>query len=56
VRQLKILIRGQDVETLAGHLDLTGFFPVALPQPPEPPTTPGAPVAPASLSAPSGAP
>jgi spore germination protein GerM len=28
-RRLKILIRGQEVETLAGHLDLTGFFPLA---------------------------
>lgn len=28
VRRLKILIRGQQVDTLAGHLDLTGFFPV----------------------------
>jgi spore germination protein GerM len=28
VRQLKILIHGQEVETLAGHLDLTGTFPV----------------------------
>ncbi len=28
VRRLKILIHGQEVETLAGHLDLTGFFPV----------------------------
>jgi hypothetical protein len=26
VRRLKILIHGQEVETLAGHLDLTGFF------------------------------
>jgi hypothetical protein len=26
LRQLKILIHGQEVETLAGHLDLTGFF------------------------------
>ena len=37
VRRLKILIRGQETETLAGHLDLTGFFPVqpeaALPAP-----------------------
>ena len=36
-RRLKILIRGQETETLAGHLDLTGFFPVqpeaALPAP-----------------------
>jgi len=29
VRQLKILIHGQEVETLAGHLDLTGAFVVA---------------------------
>jgi len=28
VRRLKILIHGQEVETLAGHLDLTGLFPV----------------------------
>lgn len=26
IRQLKILIHGQEVETLAGHLDLTGMF------------------------------
>ena len=29
VRRLKILIHGQEVETLAGHLDLTGTFVVA---------------------------
>lgn len=29
VRQLKILLHGQEAETLAGHLDLTGFFPVS---------------------------
>jgi hypothetical protein len=28
VRRLKILIHGQETETLAGHLDLTGYFPV----------------------------
>jgi len=28
VRRLKVLIHGQEVETLAGHLDLTGFFPL----------------------------
>lgn len=28
VMRLKILIHGQEVETLAGHLDLTGFFAV----------------------------
>jgi spore germination protein GerM len=26
LRRLKILIRGQEAETLAGHVDLTGFF------------------------------
>jgi hypothetical protein len=29
IRQLKILVHGQDAETLAGHLDLYGLFPVA---------------------------
>jgi hypothetical protein len=29
VRRLKILIRGQEVDTLAGHLDLTGSFVVS---------------------------
>jgi hypothetical protein len=28
IYRLKILIRGQEAETLAGHLDLTEFFPV----------------------------
>jgi len=28
IRRLKILIHGSDAETLAGHVDLTGFFPV----------------------------
>lgn len=28
VQRMKILIHGQEVETLAGHLDLTGAFPV----------------------------
>jgi hypothetical protein len=28
VRQLKILLHGQEADTLAGHLDLSGFFPV----------------------------
>ncbi|MGH9704148.1 MAG: hypothetical protein ACRD4K_12310, partial [Candidatus Acidiferrales bacterium] len=35
LRRLKILIHGQEAETLAGHVDLTGFFdlnpPVAAP-------------------------
>src|ERR1700682_1543418 len=29
IRQVKILIHGQDAETLAGHLDLSGLFPVS---------------------------
>jgi spore germination protein GerM len=29
VKRLKILIHGQEVETLAGHLDLSGAFPVS---------------------------
>jgi hypothetical protein len=28
IRQLKILVHGQEAETLAGHLDLHGYFPV----------------------------
>jgi hypothetical protein len=31
VHSLKILIHGQEVDTLAGHIDLTGFFPAAAP-------------------------
>lgn len=46
VRRVKILINGQEVETLAGHADLTGFFelrPPAAPAKPEltPSGTPG---------------
>jgi spore germination protein GerM len=41
VRRLKILIHGQEVETLAGHLDLTGTFPVnARPVVPAPTSVP----------------
>jgi Sporulation and spore germination len=29
IKRLKILIHGQEVETLAGHLDLSGTFPLA---------------------------
>lgn len=29
IRQLKILVHGQEAETLAGHMDLYGLFPVA---------------------------
>jgi Sporulation and spore germination len=38
LRRLKILIHGQEVETLAGHVDLTGFFdltPTAAQSPPQ---------------------
>ena len=28
IRQLKVLVHGQEADTLAGHLDLYGFFPV----------------------------
>jgi Sporulation and spore germination len=49
--RLKILIRGQEVETLAGHLDLTGFFPLAPPTP-LPDATPAADAAPAADTAP----
>ncbi|MGD0428899.1 MAG: GerMN domain-containing protein [Candidatus Acidiferrales bacterium] len=58
--RLKILIHGQEVDTLAGHADLTGYFdlnPVVAAAAPAVPTgsvAPGAPVAPAA--APLGAP
>jgi len=42
VRRLKILIHGQDAETLAGHVDLADFIPVRA----------GAPLAAAPISAP----
>jgi hypothetical protein len=53
VRRLKILIHGQEVETLAGHLDLTGAFPVSAKA-----VAPvvALPVAPAALAAPANAP
>jgi hypothetical protein len=40
VQRLKILIHGQEVETLAGHLDLTGTF-VVNTNPAQPPVKPG---------------
>lgn len=45
VKRLKILIHGQEVETLAGHVDLTGTFIVhadASTAPPNPTTAPAA--------------
>jgi hypothetical protein len=38
VYRLKILIRGQDAETLAGHLDLSDFFAIPPQSPPQVPT------------------
>ncbi|MGH9681506.1 MAG: GerMN domain-containing protein [Candidatus Acidiferrales bacterium] len=51
IHRLKILIHGQDADTLAGHLDLSGYFAV----PSSAPAT-GAPVAAAGTLAPQGAP
>jgi len=39
IRRLKILINGQEAETLAGHLDLTDFFVLHPPEPPKPALT-----------------
>ena len=48
IRQLKILVHGQEAETLAGHLDLYGLFPIPSPTPASPVATPrsAAPTAP----------
>jgi hypothetical protein len=68
--RLKILIHGQEADTLAGHVDLTGFFPVgAQPAVPAPvpsiapgllnqhdSTTPGARATPSSAPFPTAAP
>ena len=45
IRRLKILLHGQEADTLAGHVDLTGFFAVraaasTLPAPGPPPPAP----------------
>lgn len=47
IRQLKILVHGQEAETLAGHLDLSGAFPV----PNAATATPSAPAATAPAAA-----
>jgi hypothetical protein len=39
LHRLKILIHGQEVDTLAGNVDLTGFFDLNPPSPPAPPVT-----------------
>ncbi len=45
IRQLKILIHGQEAETLSGHLDLYGLFPVPSPLPAVIPNSAAAPAA-----------
>jgi hypothetical protein len=54
LRRLKILIHGQEVDTLAGHVDLTGFFDLN-PVPPQPASTASAPVGAEQSHAPSPA-
>lgn len=53
LRRLKILIHGQEVDTLAGHVDLTGFFDLnpALPATSNASVSSGRPVAPADAEA-----
>jgi hypothetical protein len=53
-RRLKILIHGQEVETLAGHVDLTGFFDLNPPN--AQPTASGASIPAPTASVPPGAP
>lgn len=43
LRRLKILIHGQEVDTLAGHVDLTGFFDLNPAPPSAPQTAPASP-------------
>lgn len=50
LRRLKILIHGQEMETLAGHLDLTGFFDLNPPAPPAPTSTQPAPATPGAAT------
>jgi hypothetical protein len=52
ITQLKILIHGQEADTLAGHVDLTGLFPVPQPAPANPPATPAPASAPAASPSP----
>lgn len=53
LRRLKILVHGQEVDTLAGHVDLTGFFDL---NPNAPLQSPAAPATAAPSNAPSPAP
>jgi len=50
LRRLKILIHGQEVDTLAGNVDMTGFF--DLNPPAAPPARPPAPAVPPARKAP----
>jgi hypothetical protein len=50
LRRLKILIHGQEMETLAGHVDLTGFFDL------NPPVQPATSPAPTQSAAPAAQP
>jgi hypothetical protein len=53
IRRLKILIHGQETDTLAGHVDLTGFFTVSTAPPPSAPgipITPGIPIRPRPIT------
>jgi hypothetical protein len=57
VARLKILVRGEETDTLAGHLDLTGVFPVDALAPPTIPPDPASPAAASPTTAPpAGAP
>lgn len=47
LRRLKILIHGQEVDTLAGHIDLTGFFDLNSPSAASPPALDGSSAVPA---------
>jgi hypothetical protein len=48
LRRLKILIHGQEVDTLAGHVDLTGFFDLNPPSPQSPADSSSAPSQPSA--------
>jgi hypothetical protein len=56
VHQLKILIHGQETATLAGHIDLSGFFAVMPPEPASSNSAVPSPSDPVSPSAPAAAP
>lgn len=56
LRRLKILIHGQEVDTLAGHVDLTGFFDLNSSMPAGLPNTPGGVSLPTSQPAPTAEP